>query len=162
MLSLSAISLEPDYEYKKTDRDLQISVVGKEREKQREREWFGVGVWERGFYSPLFMIWTGVTNVWPHYVKIVMIYHPEGLTGTHTYYLPSCTFCWGMYSFLLFIDSYQHFLISAEQNNTYTEQLSLGFSGAAEKGQTKLWGTAHAFALVHIMHRVMVYFVWCQ
>lgn len=41
MLSFSAISLEPDYDHTKTDRDLQISAVGEtEREKQR-----GEGFW---------------------------------------------------------------------------------------------------------------------
>lgn len=31
------------------------------------------------------MIWTGVTDAWPQYVMIVMIYHPEGLHA-HTIY----------------------------------------------------------------------------
>ncbi len=154
MLSLHAVSFEPDYDYKKADKDLQISVVGKtDPEKQR-----GKGLDKRkSFYSPV--------CDWNRCVASECEDLPDELpprrsTCTCTYCLPSCMFCWGTQSFRLFIDSYQHFLISAKQNTTLAHSGSL-WGLVQQLKEVRHSCDAHALSRTHSVRAYSVVSQYC-
>ena len=85
--------------------------------------------------------------MWPHCAEIVEIYHPEGLHAhPHAICQASCS-VEARSSILLFIDGYQHFLISAKQNTTLAQSRSLrGSVQQLKEVRHSCEGSAHARA----------------